>query len=331
MGWLGAGEQAVGNLVGATVLYERGLSHCRGGPSLALYPLNLYLRGRIAEAVERGRESTQRSQDLSDTLATAFGHPHFALALAAAGQYREATRVFEEARNFGEKYEVWPFHARSVSMSAGFHLDLYDYPGNETLAEEARELANSADFQPTVVSACLDLVVNFARRHEISRAEKLMEATAVAMVKISGWHDWIWEMRLAQARVEVALARENWREALELAERSASVSHRRGRIKYEVAALHSKAQALAAIGHKHDAISELEKALGIARPMGDPAMLLRVLTAVLSIEGNDILLAEARALALQIIAEIPNPEMRKRFESASPVRQLGSLSASGSS
>jgi class 3 adenylate cyclase/tetratricopeptide (TPR) repeat protein len=325
MGWLGAAEQSAGNLAAATEFYERGLVLCRGTASLALYPLNLYLRGRIAEAVERGRESAESSQNLSDTLATAFGHPHFGLALAASGRYREALRVFQEARQFGTKYEVWPFHARSVSMSAGFHIDLYDYSGHEALAEEARELASSADFQASVISACLDLVINFTCRHELGRAEKLIEETAVAMVKVGGWHRWIWEMRMAQARAELALAREDWSGALELAESSLALRLHRGRIKYEVAARLAKAKALVALGRKRDSITELRKALELSRPVGDPAMLLRVMTALLPIDGNEDLLEEARALARKIIAEVPTPEMLRCFETAEPVRQLGSL------
>ena len=325
MGWLGQAEQSAGNLAAATEFYERGLVLCRGTAALALYPLNLYFRGRIAEAVERGRESAERSQNLSDTLATAFGHPHFGLALAASGRYREAMRVFQEARHFGVKYEVWPFHARSVSMSAGFHMDLYDYSGNEALAQEARELASSADFQPTVVSACLDLVINFTHRRELAHAEKLMEETAVAMIKVGGWHGWIWEMRMAQARSELALAREDWTGALELAESSLALRLHRGRIKYEVAARLTRAKALAALGRKHDSIAELRKVLDLSRPVGDPAMLLRVMSALLPIDGNDDLLEEARALARKIIAEMPTPEMLKCFETAEPVRQLGSL------
>src|SRR6185503_18044603 len=189
----------------------------------------------------------------------------------------------------------------------GFHMDLYDYSGNEALAEEARELASSADFQPTVISACLDLVINFTHRQELGHAEKLMEETAVAMIKVGGWHRWIWEMRMAQAR-------EDWTGALELAESSLALRLHRGRIKYEVAARLAKAKALTALGRKHDSITELRKALELSRPVGDPAMLLRVITALLPIDGNEDLLEEARALARKIIAELPTPEMLKCFE-----------------
>jgi tetratricopeptide (TPR) repeat protein len=290
-----------------------------------MYPLILYQLGRIKEAVQRGRECAQMGQSLSDTFTATFGHPHLGMALAAIGRYSEAARVFDEARQLALKHEVWPFLARGIAISAGFHLDTYDYCGNEVLAEEARERANFAGFRPSVVSACLDLLFNFTRRHEIGRAENLIGETEKAIVETGDWHRWLWQSRLAQVRAELSLARGQWRDALELAEQSIGLSRKSGRVKYIVAGGQAKSLALAALGRKHEAISELGKALDLARPVGDPAMLLRVITALLLMAGEDTLLAEARVLASQIIAELPTPEMRQRFEAAEPVRLLGSL------
>ena len=140
LGWLGASQQTLGDLVSATELYERALAQGAGfcSAGLAGYPLTLYLRGRNAEALDRARESAQNFRSLSDTFAATFGHPHLGLALAACGRYTEAASVFEEARQLGRKHEVWAFHARSIAMSAGFHLEVFDFKGNEKLAEEAR-------------------------------------------------------------------------------------------------------------------------------------------------------------------------------------------------
>ena len=333
MGWLAAAEQSAGELLAASDLYERALPRFRAcrrpsaatNVSLVLYPANLYLRGRIAEAVERGRESVKMCRGLADPFVATFGHPHLGLALAASGRYEEAMRVFDEARQLGVKYEVWPFHARAIAMSAGFHLDVFDFAGNEALAEEARERGRLSGFQPSAVSASLDLMFNFARRHEVSRAEKLVTETAEAVAKTGGWHRWLWELRFAQARAEIALAREDWVAALRYAEDSIAQSHARGRVKYEVAGLGTRAKALAALGRKPEAIADLRKALELSRPVGDPAMFLRASTALLAIEGDDALLAEACAAAQRIVGALPNEEMRSRFLAAEPVRLLGRL------
>ena len=48
-------------------------------------------------------------------------------------------------------------------------------------------------------------------------------------------------------------------------------------------------------------------------------------TTLLSTEGDDVLLSEARCASRRILAELPTDEMRRRFEAAEPVHMLGQL------
>ncbi|HLH55169.1 MAG TPA: AAA family ATPase [Verrucomicrobiae bacterium] len=331
LAWLGAAQQSIGDLMAATDFFERALA--RGGgyssAALAMYPLNLYFRGHISEAVGRARESAVTFQSLSDMFAATFGHPHLGLALAACGRYSDAARVFEEAKQLGLKHEVWTFLARAVAMSAGFHLELFDFQGNELLAEEARDRARSAGFNPSLVSANIDLVFNFARRGEIARAERLAEETTAVAAQIGGWHQWLWALRLKQARAELAYARGDWSAALKWAEDAISSSRAHGRKKYVAAGLETRSKALVSLGRKTEAIADLRNALHMARLMGDPALLLRAATTLLATEGDDALLSEARATACNILAELPTEEMRRHFQAAEPVRLLGPNALTG--
>ena len=119
-------------------------------PSAPRLGLTHYWLGRSAEAIPRVRKAIELAH--GDTSATTFSLPHVGLALAGTGQYTEATKAFDEARRFGQEYEVWPLLARALSMSAGFHIDVFDFAGNETLVEEARELGRSANFLTAVRS-----------------------------------------------------------------------------------------------------------------------------------------------------------------------------------
>jgi tetratricopeptide (TPR) repeat protein len=262
---------------------------------------------------------------LSNMFATTFSHAHLGMALAASGRYSEAARVFEEAKQLGLKHEVWAFLARTVAISAGFHLDVFDFQGNELVAEEARERSRSTGFYPSLVSANIDLVFNFARRGDIGRAEQLAAETTAEAARISDWHGWLWELRLKQARAEVALGRSAWSDALSLADAALSNSRARGRPKYVVAGLETRGQALVSLDRKPEAIAGFREAVQIARAMGDPALFLRAAFPLLVTDGNDALLAEARATAAQIAAELPTDEMRRRFAAAEPVRHLGPL------
>jgi len=322
---LSSAEGADGNLQESESLYQLGLA--RGGeapmshsPSHARLGLTFYWRGHSTEAVPRARKAVELAH--GDTSTTMFTLPHLGLAFAGTGQYTKAIEAFDEARRFGLEYEVFPLLARAIAMSAGFHLDVFDFAGNEALAEEARELGRSASFLPPVVSASIDLLINFARRQEIGRVEQLVDEVAVAAEKAAGFHGWLWRLRLAETQAEIALARNNWEETLLLADDAIRQSRAHGRVKYQSFGFETRAKALVALGRKREAISEAQRAVELLRPIGDPALFLRAAATLINLEGDDMLLAEARSAAQRIIIALPNDEMRHTFEAAETVRLI---------
>src|SRR2546430_17364917 len=109
------------------------------------------------------------------------------LSLGGEARYAEAARVFEEVRQLARKYGVIPPLARAISMSAGFHLSVFDFDGAVGLQYEALELAESVGFTPTVVSASIDLLLMHARQHEPGRAESVPIKTADQLAKTNTW------------------------------------------------------------------------------------------------------------------------------------------------
>ena len=95
--------------------------------------------------------------------------PHYAVSLAASGLYREAQLCFDEARTVGARFNLLTPTARAIAMEAGYHLDVYDFGRAEELQREARDRAQSLNFPPALVSASIDLLLNFARRGEPGR------------------------------------------------------------------------------------------------------------------------------------------------------------------
>ncbi len=326
--YLGASQQSQGNLAAAVDLFHQ--ARAKGGAcfsaALANYPLTLYLSGRLREAVERAREAAEVFRGTSDAFASAFGHPHLGLALAGQGRYAEAAAVFEEAKQMGMKHEIWHFRARAIGMSAGFHLDVFDFQGNELLAREAREQACSAPFWPTAVSATIDLAFNFARRGQVSQAETSAKEAEALITKVAGWHEWLWRLSMKQAHAEVACARE------ELAIRSEAGLRRHWRKPRFGDGLNTPQRALKLAPGRWRPWAERRKQLGTCAtrldwraPMGDPALFIRAVAPLLQIDGSDALLSEARTTARQIIAALPNDEMRQRFQAARPVQSLGQI------
>lgn len=290
--------------------------------ALPWYSNILCWTGQFERSIEHSRKVIQASREANDICVQMYALPHLGAALAASGRYADAARTFEEARDLGRKYGIGSFLARSIGFSAGFHLDVFDFAGAEALSEEARDLGRSVSFPGSIASGGIDLLFNFARRHEPGRAEALLGEVEAAIGTAKGSHAWLWRHRLAQARAELSLERRDWDAALRFAEDALEQARSKHRLKYQALALEARAKALVEKGRKREAIDALRGALAIARPLGDPAVLLRAALALLAVEGDDGLLAEARDAARRIAAALPDAVLRRRFAEAEGVGRL---------
>ncbi len=332
--WLAWAAGSEGKVESAVDQYQQVLAQATAlsvspAPSvLPLYATTLCWAAQFDRATESAREAVQVARAANDTDATLLGLQVQGLALAGTGRYDEAWRVFDEASRFGRELGIGPFLARSIAMSAGFHLDVFDFDGHTALAEEAREMARSVGFPPPLVSASIDLLLNLARRDEVARAEQLAGEVAGAVQEAVAWHGWLWRLRFTQARAEIALARGAPEQAIVLADEAFERS-RRTRAKYQVLALVTRAQALARLGRTREAIGDLRAAVRLTRPQADPALFLRSAATLLELDGDDQLAAEAHATAGRILARLPTEEMRKRFQAAEPVQLLSRLVVPG--
>jgi len=277
--------------------------------------------GSFPLAIERGREAVRIAREAGDTDSTIFALQVLGLALAGTGAYDEAAQVFDEAARFAREYGIGPFLARATAMSAGFHLDVFDYAGHVAVAEEACEVARSVKFPPALISASIDLLLNQARSGDLSRADLLERDIADAVVRAGAWHAWLWSLRLAQARAELALARGDAEAAIRLAD-SALLQARGRRPKYEVLGLLTRASGRIGLGHTNAALPDLQESVRIARSVGDPALFVRSASALLGIEGDDALVSEAATAAHDIVRRLPTQVMRERFQAADAVRRV---------
>jgi DNA-binding SARP family transcriptional activator len=321
-GWLAAAEGSDGRLEVAIEQYDRAVARARllnatpPAHVLTLHALALYWTGRLEEATERSRAGVDAARGANDASILMYSLPHLGLSLAARGRYGEAQLVFNEARRFGREYAIQTLLARSVAMSAGYHLDLLDFERHEALAREARELALSANFPPPAASAGIDLLFNYVRRGEAGQAEALLSEVTAAVEKGSGFHGWLWRLRLAQARAEIALARGTWEEALLWTDRASAQAGERGRPKYQALGLATRARALIALGRHAAALDSLRAAVALARILDDPALFLHVAVPLLELDGSDELAAQARGARDRIMNALPGGEAQRRFASA---------------
>jgi class 3 adenylate cyclase/tetratricopeptide (TPR) repeat protein len=291
---------------------------------LPLYSTALCWAGRFWVAIDRGREAVRIAREAGDTDSTILALQVLGLALSGTGAYDEASQVFHEAVRFGRDYGIGPFLARATAMSAGFHLDVFDYAGHAAIAEEACELARGFNFPPSLISASLDLLFNMARQGEVARADKIVTDVTDVVARAAGWHGWLWNLRFTQGRAELALARGDGEDAVTFSTWALEQA-RRGRPKYEILALMTRAAARSRMGRTTAAIADLRRAVRESRSLADPALFVRAATELLAMDGDDVLAAEARRSAAAIVSRLPTREMRKRFQAAEAVRRLGLL------
>lgn len=292
-------------------------------PAVEMYALILYWRGDFVEAIRSGREAVALARQVNDITYTARALGNLGLALTGGGHYGEALEVFSEARQFARANDAAPWLARATAMAGGIHLELGDFVGAESMAEEAREIGRKAGFPLAVVSGGIDLLLNLARRQDIGeRDEILLREVEAAVAMARGAHAWLWRSRLAQARAELALARNMWPQSLQWAEDALAQARLHGRSKYLVAGLTTQAAALHRTGRTAEAIVSLRQAVQQARQTGDPAMFLRAAADSLALDGDDQLLDEARATVKRMLTTLPNGELQLRFRAAEAVSTI---------
>ena len=327
MGWLARCRQAGGNVIeaieGDRETIERFGESARISHSLG--SLLLYWAGRGRQAAALAAHATAMVDEVHDATFTMYSLSHSALALAAVGRYADAARAFSETRAFGRKYGVMPLLARAISMSAGYPLSLGDYETAERIQLEARDLARSANFAPSIVSPSIDLLLIAARRGDPGSVESLFQETVEASRKNPGWHGWLWELRVSQVRAELAYARGDWEGAIAAATVGIEQCRRCSRPKYETLGLVTRAQALWRRNRSTEAIADARQAVDLARATEDPALLLRASDSLLALDGDDALAAEAKGTIARILEGLPDGVTKQRFGDSEIVRRVGSF------
>ena len=323
--WLARCRQALGDLEAAIEMDRVAARRSDGRSRVVLMhgALTLYLAGRSAEASTDSERSVEIARASHDTSQIMYALPHCGLVLGSVGRYAEASRIFNEARAFGRRFGVLPPLARATSMAGGHHLAVFDFDGARALQLEAREIARSVGFAPTIVSAGIDLLLIAARTFDPGSVEDLLQRTSEEAARTPGWHEWLWRLRLCQARAELALAREEHPAAVQFATESLDQSRARKRPKYEALGLITRARALQRLGRTRDAVPDAQRAMTVARNLDDPALLLQAIGVAIAIEGDDALVTEARALCDVISTALPDDPMRLQFQRSEPVRQIG--------
>ena len=79
---------------------------------------------------------------------------------------------------------------------------------------------------------------------------------------------------------------------------------------------------MAATGKKQEALNELSCARAIATRLGNPALEVVAAAALLAVEPDEAVAVGGRDAVNRILSSLSDPDMRKRFLGAEPVRAI---------
>ncbi|HYO82912.1 MAG TPA: AAA family ATPase, partial [Bryobacteraceae bacterium] len=314
LAWIASAQAADGDVTRAVETDRRAISRSDAIQSFARarMPLTLYWAGLTARAVEQGAETVTYARETRDPAFLLYSLQHSGLALSGAGQYSEALELFDEACTLGRRCGALPLLARAICMSVAPLFSLGDFQTARRRALQARELASQIDFEPPFVSAGIDLLLISARSGDLSSAGSLLDELTPAVHKASGWHGWKWQMRLSQARAELALAHGEWKDARDAASEVVHRSDSHGRLKYQALGRATRSRALAQLG-SGQALLDARTAVSSAGRLQDPAVLLECLVALLELDPDPKLFQQAKSLIFRMSENLPDDGLRSRY------------------
>jgi hypothetical protein len=283
----------------------------------------LYHCAAHAECERASRKVLVVATELGDPWGQIIQTSNVGMALAGQGRYGEAQDHMERARAFATKFGINTLLARSVSTSAGYPFDVYDFEEAERRANETLELGRAIEFATPRINASLDLAYIAVRRGQIERAVSVVAATGDQIAAGPGFHGWIWRSRLAVLFAEIFAARGEWELALTHAESCIRGCQVLQRVKYRLLAEHVRARALAALGRRDDAVASARASLDEARRYEDPAMLLRAAAALIALDRDVRARDDIAECAARIERGLPLESSRVAFRRGAPLASIG--------
>jgi tetratricopeptide (TPR) repeat protein len=305
--------------------FRGAIGSTRERPSLmvGLASILLYHVGAHAEGEGIMRRMSQVAADLGDISTQVVLVANLGLTLSGQGRYGEALESFEHARGLATRHGLKTLLARSVSMSAGYPLDVYDFAECTRRAEETAELGRALEFATPRVNAGLDLAFVAARSGKPEQALALVGAIEGAIAGGRGFHGWIWRSRMAVLFAEVLAARADWVNALDLADGCIAGCRPLLRVKYRLLAEHVRSRALDGLGRRDEAVAAARASLVVARGYPDPAMKLRAAATLLALTADEAARTDLVDAAGVIERGLLTEAARAIFRGAAPLSHVG--------
>ena len=276
--------------------------------SYATRALMSYWVGDNETAVRMATEAHELGIEASNLEAAVTSACNAGLALVGLSRHEEGIDWLDRAIALGREWEEHSFRftARAMNMRAGALRELGDTKGARAQSAEAIDLARDSGFPPAVIAAKVDLAYVDIMDGDVGAAERAIPDLLEAVETAKGFHQWLWSIRVATARAEVARLAGRPDDALSLAREGLRQAEHVGRRKYAALVRTTLGRALLATGDVREAVDALTVAVSEGERLGHLPSTWPAQTALaegLARLGDEAGAAEARAAALRAVQE----------------------------
>jgi class 3 adenylate cyclase/tetratricopeptide (TPR) repeat protein len=221
-----------------------------------------YWRGECRQAFELAARGFEAGMEASDLGAVLLSAGHAGMALTGLSRHEEALDWYQRGVDLGRERELVPrLTSRTMNMWAGTLRELGDLRAAREHSEQAQQMALEAEFAGSRLSSEVDLLFVDLLEGKVGEAERKLPELLESAAATRGWHQWLWTGRLAVARAEIRLAKEEWEEAAQAAEESLSLALKRGeRLKYACRSRTILGQAMSKMGRCEESVDVLRQA-----------------------------------------------------------------------
>jgi class 3 adenylate cyclase/tetratricopeptide (TPR) repeat protein len=190
------------------------------------------------------------------------------LSLTALGRYEEALALFEAqialAREMGRPTRV------PLNYSTMAYREIFDLEEARRRSEEALQQSGWSGFLMPRLNSLVDIVYTDLALGEVGKAETEWPSTWEEVSRGKAWESWLLHGKMALARAEIALRRDDMDVATEWATTALADAIRTRRRKYEGNARSLVGRIMLATGRADEGVDELRSAVAIADELGSP-------------------------------------------------------------
>jgi class 3 adenylate cyclase/tetratricopeptide (TPR) repeat protein len=221
-------------------------------------------RADYASASRHGEQALAIGRELRLAHLVIWSNWFMGKAACCLGDYGRALRLLGDARDLTERIGDRAWNTRLLNTLGWCHAEIGDHAGARIFNQSAAGVAREIGDAEIIANAEINLCLNQLALGDPARAQEGLEVLASTPPPEFPFMQWRYSMHLEDALGRVALVRGRPADALARAEREIEAARRHFAPKLEVRALALRAEALAALERRDEALASSGEVLALA-------------------------------------------------------------------